>query len=309
VTQADLNAGTFGDNACANASGATQACAPDTITGSGNPDLTISKTTTSTGFSAVGDVISYKITATNSGNVTLHGVDVTDPNGSNLVCVPATPVANLNPGDTIDCTASHTITQADMDAGSFFNQACVDDGDGPAASVCDDVTTTGSGNPDLTITKDATETAYSAVGDVIHYTIVATNSGNVTLHGVVVTDPKVLDLVCVPATPVDLARGDSITCSASHTVTQADLDARHFLNTACVDDNDGPAAEACDNADVPAHTGGGGGETIIPTQPPTNGVFGESSGPSDSAWLLVLALGLFLAGVVTLSPARVRRRR
>jgi uncharacterized repeat protein (TIGR01451 family) len=171
------------------------------------------------------------------------------------------------------------------------------------------VTTPGTQNPALTITKDATEASYSAVGDVINYTIVATNTGNVTLHGVVVTDPKVLDLVCVPPTPVDLAPGDSITCSASHTIVQADLDARHFLNTACVDDNDGPAAEACDDADVPAHTGGGGGETTLPTQPPTNSAFGESSGPSDSAWLLVLALGLFLAGVVTLSPVRVRRRR
>jgi uncharacterized repeat protein (TIGR01451 family) len=309
VSQADLNAGTFGDNACANASGATQVCATDTVTGDQTPELSILKTTASTGFSAVGQVISYTITATNTGNVTLHGVDVIDPNGSNLVCVPATPVADLLPGDSIDCTATHTITQADLDAGSFLNTACVDDNDGPAAEACDDVTTTGTQNPDLTITKDATEADYSAVGDVINYTIVATNTGNVALHGVVVTDPKVLDLVCIPATPVDLAPGDSISCTASHTITQADLDARHFLNTACVDDNDGPAVAACDDADVPAHTGGGGGETIIPTQPPTNGIFGGSSGPSDSAWLLVIALGLFLAGLVTLSPARLRRKR
>jgi uncharacterized repeat protein (TIGR01451 family) len=311
VTQADVDAGTYLNTACADdgVGGAAEACDSVSVPGSQNPSLNIVKTTESTGFDSVGDVISYTITATNSGNVTLHDVVVTDPNGSNLVCVPATPVADLAPGDSIDCTANHTIVQADLDAGSFFNQACVDDGDGPAASVCDDVTTTGSGNPDLTITKDATETAYSNVGDVIHYTIVATNSGNVTLHGVVVTDPNVTDLVCDPATPVDLAPGESITCSASHTVTQADLDARHFLNAACVDDNDGPATEACDDADVPAHTGGGGGETTLPTQPPTNGVFGEGSGPSDSAWLLVIAFGFFLAGVVTLTPARIRRRR
>ena len=36
-------------------------------------------------------------------------------------------------------------------------------------------------NPHLAITKVATETSYSAVGDVIHYTIVATNDGNMTL--------------------------------------------------------------------------------------------------------------------------------
>ena len=41
------------------------------------------------------------------------------------------------------CTASHTITQADIDAGSFYNQACVDDGANGAAQACDDVTHAG----------------------------------------------------------------------------------------------------------------------------------------------------------------------
>ena len=45
-------------------------------------------------------------------------------------------------------------------------------------------TTPGDKNPHLTITKDATETSYSAVGDVIHYTITATNDGNTTLSNV-----------------------------------------------------------------------------------------------------------------------------
>ena len=41
----------------------------------------------------------------------------------------------------------------------------------------------GTQNPHLAITKVATETSYSAVGEVIHYTIVATNDGNTTLGG------------------------------------------------------------------------------------------------------------------------------
>ena len=35
--------------------------------------------------------------------------------------------------------------------------------------------------PALAITKVATESSFDAVGDVIHYTIVATNTGNMTL--------------------------------------------------------------------------------------------------------------------------------
>ena len=43
--------------------------------------------------------------------------------------------------------------------------------------------------PDITITKVATETSYSAIGDIIHYTIAVTNTGNVILTDIVVTDP------------------------------------------------------------------------------------------------------------------------
>src|SRR5204862_5063613 len=116
------------------------------------------------------------------------------------------------------------------DAGSFFNQACVDDGAGGAAKACADVTTPGSQNPHLAITKVATETGFSKAGDVIHYNIVATNDGNVTLHGVTVTDPNAAALSCTPTNGSDLAPGASLTCSASHTIVQADVDAGSFLD-------------------------------------------------------------------------------
>ncbi|HTK44088.1 MAG TPA: hypothetical protein VL749_01890, partial [Patescibacteria group bacterium] len=166
-----------------------------------------------------------------------------------------TPVADLAPGDEISCTAEHTVTQADIDAGSYLNTACVDDEMGEAGAgadeACDDENTPGSQNPELSIVKGDGGTTYDEVGDIINYTIVATNIGNVTLKGVVVTDPKVADLVCTPATPVDLAPGDSISCTASHTVTQEDLDNGIYLNTACANDTDGPAAEVCDDEDTP----------------------------------------------------------
>ena len=253
IVQADVDAGFFYNQACVNdgAGGAAQVCDDVTTPGSKHPHLTIDKVDNTGGFDSVGDVISYTITATNDGNVTLHNVDVTDPNGSNLVCTPAAPVADLAPGESIVCTADHTVTQADLDAGHFANQACVDDGQGTAAQACDDVDTPGDQNPELSITKDATEAGFSAVGDVIHYTITAWNSGNVTLHGVDVTDPNVTDLACTPETPVaDLAPTEQIVCTASHTITEGDIDAGHFFNEACVDDTEGPAAEACDDVDT-----------------------------------------------------------
>jgi hypothetical protein len=54
--------------------------------------------------------------------------------------------------------------------------------------------------------------------------------------------------------------------------------------------------------------GGGGGDT---DQPPTDALPGTtgSSGPTDGAWLLVVALGVLLASIVVLTPARAKSRR
>ncbi len=98
----------------------------------------------------------------------------------------------------------------------------------------------------------AGETSYDSVGDVIHYTIEATNDGNTTLTAVTVTDPTVSDLDCTPANGSPLAPGQTMTCTASHTITQADIDAGSYFNAACVDDGAGGAAEACDDVDPPA---------------------------------------------------------
>jgi uncharacterized repeat protein (TIGR01451 family) len=68
---------------------------------------------------------------------------------------------------------------------------------------------------------------------------------------VTVTDPKVSALSCSPD-GANLAPGASITCTATHTIVQADIDAGHYLNTACVDATGVPAA--CDSADVPGAT-------------------------------------------------------
>ena len=218
-----------------------------------NPHLAISKTATEANYDAVGDVIHYTIVATNDGNVTLHNVTVTDPNVSNLSCTPATPVANLAPGASINCTATHTVTQADLDAGHYANTSCVDDGPAGAPQVCDSEDVPSVNAPHLSISKLATEANYDSVGDVINYTIVATNDGNVTLHNVTVTRSEREQPELYAGEPVaNLAPGASISCTATHTVTQADIDAGHYANTSCVDDGPAGAPQACDSEDVPA---------------------------------------------------------
>src|SRR5436189_127063 len=94
------------------------------------------------------------------------------------------------PGASLSCTARHTIVLADMDAGSFYNQACVYEAEGGIRDTSVTGVQTCTLPTHLTITKVATESGYSAVGQVIHYTIVASNDGNTTLAAVTVTDAQ-----------------------------------------------------------------------------------------------------------------------
>ncbi|MBS0214811.1 MAG: DUF11 domain-containing protein [Proteobacteria bacterium] len=84
--------------------------------------------------------------------------------------------------------------------------------------------------PALTITKTADKSTYAAVGDVITYTYALKNTGNVTINGVSVSDDKLGTIN--NCTPANLAPGASATCSATHTVTQPDLDAGSITNVA-----------------------------------------------------------------------------
>ena len=192
--------------------------------------------------SAVGDTISYNFSVVNTGNVTLSNVVVADP----LVTMVGGPIASLAPGaiDTTSYTASYTVTQQDIDAGLFSNQATAT-ATAPDASSVTDVSGTSIDNDTPTITdicQDASialvkTSSYddgdctAAVGDTIGYSFSVTNTGNVTLTNVVVTDP----LVTMLGGPIaSLAPGvtDSTTYTASYSVTQQDIDAGVFSNQA-----------------------------------------------------------------------------
>ena len=260
LTQADINAGTFTNTAtaCGTPPTGSAVCDPDddTQTLPRLPGLSIVKTADRTTYNAVGQVISYTITATNTGNTTLTNVTVTDPKVSDLSCTPTSGSNSVIPGGTVVCTASHTVTQADIDGGQYANTSCVNAA--TATQACDDETVTSVPDPKLSITKTASPTTYNAVGQVITYTIVAKNEGNVTLNNVAVEDALVSNLDCNPnvagnqTTGFTLAPQATLTCSATHTITQADLDNGTFQNTACVDDGTGGAVQKCDDETVTA---------------------------------------------------------
>ena len=225
ITQADIDAGSVTNIASASNGTVTSNTATETVTAAQGPALTLTKTPTPTTYAAVGDVIDYSYVVTNSGNVTLDG-PVTVADDKVTVTCPA--VATLDPGDQVTCTASATITQADIDAGSVVNtaSASADGVTSPDASA----TATAAQGPDLEVVKTATPSTYDSVGDVISYTYVVTNTGNVTLSGPFTVSDDQTTVTC-PATP-SLPIGADITCTATSTITQADLDAGSLTNTA-----------------------------------------------------------------------------
>ena len=121
------------------------------------------KTVTSTGpYAAIGDVISYSITVTNTGNQTLTGVSITDVGvgailrgvgGVQIACAPAIPTT-LVPGASVVCTAIHTVTQVDIDRGSYTNVA-IGDSDQTAPGT-DEETVPIEQHPALTVVKSVT---------------------------------------------------------------------------------------------------------------------------------------------------------
>jgi len=82
----------------------------------------------------------------------------------------------------------------------------------------------------LTLTKTADPSTFTAPGQIITYTYTVKNAGNLTVTSISVTDDKIAG--AVPCTPSTLAPGASATCTASYTITPADVTNGSVVNTA-----------------------------------------------------------------------------
>ncbi|MCI5903508.1 MAG: hypothetical protein MRZ74_13455 [Blautia sp.] len=232
------------------------------------PSITVTKALTralkDTKF-AVGDRPLFEITVKNSGNVTLHGVTVTEAltgavietgSGYEVTNGAAVLTEDLAPGKEVVVNATYVVTQDDVDEGSFTNTV------NAAAKDPDDGDVTDDDSLDVsTVDKVQTVTAVKnliaeeagkkfAAGETAHFEITVTNVGNVTLKGITVTE-KLNGAVITDgtgythdgtaATIASLGVGASITVNAQYTVTQADVDNGGTINIVGVDipgDND-----------------------------------------------------------------------
>ncbi|UPQ78268.1 gliding motility-associated C-terminal domain-containing protein [Flavobacterium azooxidireducens] len=249
-------------------------CPDCTITPINAPSIQITKDGTyfdadANGVTNVGDEVRYTFVVTNTGNVPLTNIIVTDNNA----VVSGGPIdLGVGQSDNTTFTAVHVITQADIDAGYVYNLAIAtgQDPDGedvtdtstdptpcatcPVDPGCPDCTITPINAPSIQITKDGTyfdadANGVTNVGDEVRYTFVVTNTGNVPLTNIIVTDNNAV----VSGGPIDLGVGqsDNTTFTAVHVITQADIDAGYVYNLAIATGQDPDGEDVTDTSTDP----------------------------------------------------------
>ena len=193
-----------------------------TTTVPANPAIALDKTASaiadndSNGPDA-GDTITYTFKVTNTGNVPLNPVSVTDPKVGTVTCSPS----SLAPGAFVNCTAAPYVLHPgrrerrqgrqhrDRDRQAADGQQRHRDrhGLGPRPDCCPRSTSTRS-----RVRSSDNDSNGADAGDTITYTFKVTNTGNVPLNPVSVTDPKVGTVTC---SPNSLAPGAFVNCTAA----------------------------------------------------------------------------------------------
>ena len=166
------------------------------------PQLEITKTPDKGRDVRAGDVITYTITVTNTGNVTLHDVYVVDTmeKGSGMLTVNKDDLSlgTLAAGERREIFASYVVSQSDVDAQTMIvNRAYVSGrlpgsfGNNFTPGFVKAVTSPEENAPSLMVKNIPDKSDDVEKDDVITYTLSVTNVGNVTVKDIVVSDPLV----------------------------------------------------------------------------------------------------------------------
>jgi hypothetical protein len=282
--------------------GALTASDPSNYFGA-EPVITIQKLTNGDDANAptgpvipIGDPVTWTYVVTNPGNIALHDVHVVDDKG--VVPVFQNGDANndgiLDPGETWNYQATGTAT-----AGQYENKATVTGTvpfEQPMTVTASDPSHYLGEDPGIAIDKSVDKSVV-APGETVTYTITVTNTGNVALHDVVVSDPK------VPAcnrTIGDLAPGQSVSYICSFVVTEpidnvATVTGKNNVTVAGTDD--ARVGLVAGTATGASSGGGGGGGGTLPF---------TGSTPLAIALVGILAVA---GGLGAASLDRSRRRR
>ncbi len=195
------------------------------------PSIGITPSTNPPTYAAAGTPITYSYKVANTGNVSLIGIGVTDTlAGLSAVKCPGT---TLVVGAAETCTAHYVVTQADVDGGGITDAASTS-----ATSQLTGVPTTvvqasaavhtpAVQGPAIAVAPAANPGAFFDASTPEAVSFLVTNSGNVTLHGIGVTDP-LSGLSAITCPSPTLGPAGTETCTATYTSTAGDVTARGF---------------------------------------------------------------------------------
>jgi uncharacterized repeat protein (TIGR01451 family) len=204
--------------------------------------FTIDKTVDPTSVSTTGTV-TYTVVVVNTGNMPLTGVVIVDTLEPDVT--PGSAVESmtdddiLEVGETWTWTYDFTITQSMLDAGDPIpNTATVSVIEKCTFSDDAEVTITLVPDPSMTLMKTGTldrtvvpPNNQANPGDEIHYTFTVTNTGNVTLFNINVTDTMVT-VIGGPLASLAPGDSDSVTFTGTYVLTPADINAGEVINSA-----------------------------------------------------------------------------
>jgi len=183
---------------------------------------------------SLGETLTYAFAVTNTGNVPLTDVTVTDP----VLGMDGVPcVATLAPGESRTCPPrSYTVTAADLVAGRIHNTATASGSPptGDDVSDQDDVTILTPSSPALVLDKTVADSAdadsVGELGETLTYSFRVTNTGDVPLADVRLDDARLgmNGVLCAAS----LAVGAATTCTRTYVVTAADVTAGAVVNVA-----------------------------------------------------------------------------
>lgn len=190
-----------------------------------------------------GDEVTFTFRMENTGNVTLRDVEVTDAlEGLEEIRYSWPGVdRTLGAGDIATASARYVLTQEDIDRGTVVNVATVS-GVGPDDELVeqeDSESVVIPAVPAISLEKSGEllgEQDHPVPGQVIEYSFVVQNTGNVSVTGIDIDDQLegVSDVVFLdwPGDAGVLAPGQSVTAEASYVLSQADIDAGQVRNVA-----------------------------------------------------------------------------
>ena len=234
VKEEDIIEGTITNSATAKSDKVEDTTTITTETEEVNEDYEVTKVADKKTVKA-GDIVTYTITVTNTGNVTIKDIEVKDD------MIGLNETVTVNVGETKTFTGTYTVTQDDIDAQKVITNTVTVGGN----PTTEDITPEPE-NKDYTVEKTSVVTRNGVevtdkdqngktivkAGDIVTYTITVANTGNVTLKGLTLTDTMLgMTNQALPDIPV----GRSTEVTGTHTISQDEINTQQeIVNTATV---------------------------------------------------------------------------